>query len=486
MSKVYVYLWFDIEDYVTKESDDLPLTAFKILKKYDVPVSCKIVAEKVLALQENGRSDVITAMSEYDVGFHMSKHSQHPTIYEYLADLDVRSGAKEFLAREGVGFELVKQVFGRTPSCFGHPGSAWAPHVYPALSKLGIPVYLDETSILNLNDQPYWYCGILNLNGANRNFMLFDYTFEDPRGVEALKKKFKTIHSRLQRKNGGAVSILFHLHTSINKKFWDEVNFGNGQNRSEEEYERPPAQPPEITRRAWEAFDELIRHISQFKDVEFITATSAAKLYDRASPKTLDKKQLRDVAKHFTHSTDYLRDDGIVLSPAEGLNAITKALTTYAASGRIPEQIELQEPLGPMTPFRSKGKRKLQSKDLIVAAESVLNHMNAEGCIPSSINVGQSGILSPEDFLATASKLLNKLLSNQRLPETITVTKSDRPNLRYINESSFQKACKWKVLPSGFKAPKILEQIKLQAWTLKPATIKTQDLSSSTSANLPA
>ncbi len=94
-----VYVWFDIEDYVTKESHELPLRAFEILRKYNIPVTCKIVAEKARSLVENGRKDVVQEISENDIGNHLDTHSRHPTLYEYLADLDVRSGSKEFLAR---------------------------------------------------------------------------------------------------------------------------------------------------------------------------------------------------------------------------------------------------------------------------------------------------------------------------------------------------------------------------------------------------
>jgi peptidoglycan/xylan/chitin deacetylase (PgdA/CDA1 family) len=217
MTPIYVYIWFDIEDYVTRESDELPLIAFRILEKYGVPVTCKIVAEKIRRLEENGRRDVISAISRYDVGYHLDTHSQHPTLYEYLGHLDILSGAEQFLTREAVGVEKVRGTFSRDPSCFGHPGLAWAPHVYPALAKMRIPVYLDETAILNLDNQPYWYCGVLNLNGANKNFVSFDYTFERADGVEVLKRRFKRIHSALRKKGGGAISVLFHLHTSINR-----------------------------------------------------------------------------------------------------------------------------------------------------------------------------------------------------------------------------------------------------------------------------
>lgn len=50
-------------------------------------------------------------------------------------------------------------------------------------------------------------------------------------------------HNRLQKKEAGAVSVLFHLHTPLNRKFWDEVNFGGGRNTPKENYKRPPQQP---------------------------------------------------------------------------------------------------------------------------------------------------------------------------------------------------------------------------------------------------
>jgi hypothetical protein len=55
------------------------------------------------------------------------------------------------------------------------------------------------------------------------------------------------------------------------------------------------------------------------------------------------------------------------------------------------------------------------------------------------------------------------------LPEEIIRLTGKPPNQKYISPSKFRKACRWIVLPRDFKAPKIVEQIKLQAWTLKSA-----------------
>ena len=464
MNPIYVYVWFDIEDYVTKEADDLPLVAFKILDKYGVPVTCKIVAEKVRRLDENGRSDVISAIARYDVGFHLDKHSQHPTLYEYLNDLNVMAGSDQFTAHEGAGFEKVKQTFARTPSCFGHPGPTWAPQVYPALAKWNVPVYLDETSILNVDNQPYWFCGVLNLNGANRNFICLDYTFEQEDGLEVLTRKFKEIHTRLEKKGGGAVSILFHLHTAINRKFWDEVNFGDGKNRAKEDYVRPPAQPAEITQRTWSNLEELVKYISSFENVKFITATDAARIYQPQHPLSLNRAQLIDVAKHFQKSSSFMTLNGTTISPAEAFYAVCRALIDQPSSN-----LELVEPLGPAASFRSKGKKSLNSKDLLAAARETLDHINRQNRLPTSVSVGEAAQLSPQDFLATACRLLPTHLSGKPLPERINVTTTGPPNQKYINAANFKKACKWNILPRDFKGPKILEQIRLQAWTLKPA-----------------
>lgn len=470
MPAVYVYLWFDIEDYVTDQSDNLPLTAFQILRRYNVPVTCKIVAEKIRALQANGRGEVIKAISEYDVGYHLDTHSRHPTLYEYLADLDVCAGAKEFLTRESDGYAFVKDIVGKRPSCFGHPGPTWAPHVYPALSELGIFVYLDESSILNLDNEPYWYGGLFNLNGANRNFIVFDYTFEDPNGINVLKERFHEIYNRLEKK-GGAVSILFHLHTLINRKFWDEVNFGNGKDRERQEYERPPAQAPEVTKRGWENFEELIRFITAFKSVKFITATDAPKIYQRQRPHSLGKSELRLIAKHFGSSTDYFNSETLVLSPSEAFYVIVKALAEWGSTGKVPEQVETMDLLGPLASFRSRGKRRLKTKDLVDSAGIILKSICVEGYVPSRIDVGDNSELSPQDFLTTASRLLDKMLSNRKAPQVANLSKGKPPNVRYVSAANFKKACAWKVLPRNFEAPKILEQIKLQAWTLKPARL---------------
>jgi len=469
MSKVYVYLWFDIEDYVTKEADDPTLIFLNILRKQKVPVTCKLVAEEVRALVERGRTDVLSAISECDVGYHSDTHSQHPTVWEYLAERDLSSGAKEFLSREEGGVQLIREVFHRVPTCYGHPGVMWAPHVYPALCSMGISMYLDETKILNLNNEPYWYCGMLNLNGAGRNLIYFDYSFEKPDGIVALKSKVRRIYKRLSKStDGGAVSICLHPHTAVNKTTWDIVNFARGENRAKEEYERPPAQPEAVTKRAYKDFDEFIRYISSFENVQWITAKDALEIYRSPERIVLDREELMQVAKHFLSSSKYLKTHHTYLSPAEGFYLIAKFLGEYADSNMLPTQMEVKQPLGPAEPFKSKGALKLSTRDLLASSKAASTYMTSEKMIPSSLKVGNSAELSPHDFLSTACKLVIAIRSGH-VPERVTLKKGSRPLLSCLKRAAFEKDCRWIVLPRRFAAPKIFEQACLQAWTLKPA-----------------
>jgi len=467
---VYVYLWFDIEDYVTRESDGLVLTALEILRKYKIPVTCKVVAEKTRALLANGRNDVISAISKCDVGYHLNTHSRHPTVYEYMANENVVEGAADFYTRERSGLQLVKRTFKASPSCFGHPGRAWAPHFYPALKRMGIPVYLDETAILNVDNAPYWYCGVLNLNGANENFILFDRSFEDPEGVIKVKARFKRIHDNL-KESGGLVSILFHLHTAINKKFWDEVNFGKGKNRSPEEYVRPPPQPAYVTERAWEDFDELMRYVSSFEDVRFITARDAETMYKRPHVVGVNLGELRAIAESSRRGIDCVICGGKTFSPAQAFYTVIMALKEYRESGSIPSRLTVREPLGPVEASVSNvgGETEIPKERLLAACALAADFIDTKGYMPGSLRLAKRVRLTPADFLTTASSALSTLLGTGVMPVLVPLLEGKLLATRHVDEESFRMACKWNVLPPRFSAPRILEQIKLQTWTLVPA-----------------
>ena len=467
MPSILVYLWFDVEDYVTPRSDDPPKKIIEILTRNSVNATFKVNAEKIRALGTRQRADVINALATADIGYHLDTHSRHPTLYEYLGDKDLRTGAGEFFEREHEGYVYVRNTLGQSPSCFGHPGPTWTPHVYPAMSRMGIPVYLDETPILNLENSPYYFCNVLNLNGANSNFILLDYFFERPDGLKRIKKRFNQIYSK-SRTNGGVVSILLHPHTIVNRKFWDEVNFARGRNPSKDEYVMPPQQPEETTRRAYRDIEEFVKYLNSFPEVKFITARDAVSIFgDTSKDFKLDFETIRNLARRTTRNIQHQKIDGMYISPAQIFSLMSAAAASYAETGTLPKKITARTPLGPLANGKSKGSRTILTRNLLAISKSVVDTLDREGYILNEIFVDKA-TLSPEDYLATVCSLLLSI-ADGKLPKRVRVKKGNFTEGKYVNKMAVKKACHWIMLPEHFEAPRLLQQILLQTWTLKPA-----------------
>ena len=127
-AKVRVILWFDTEDYLLPADDDATLRLARLLSERNIRATFKLVGEKARVLEKRERKDVIEALRKHDIGFHANFHSVHPTPSEYLADCGWADGVAEFVRRERQGAADVRRILGvEALSCYGQPGSSWAP-----------------------------------------------------------------------------------------------------------------------------------------------------------------------------------------------------------------------------------------------------------------------------------------------------------------------------------------------------------------------
>src|SRR3954453_22182775 len=160
---VYVVLWFDTEDYVLPASDDAALAVADWLTAEGVPATFKVVGEKARTLEKRGRQDVIAALKRHEIGYHSNYHSVQPTPAQYLAPLGWDDGVTEFDRRERPGYDDVKRILGKAPTCYGQPGSSWGPQSFGAMRAWGMDVYLDDGSHVQLDRRPFYYGGALTL-----------------------------------------------------------------------------------------------------------------------------------------------------------------------------------------------------------------------------------------------------------------------------------------------------------------------------------
>ena len=245
---VYVVLWFDTEDYIEPAADDAALRIATELDKLGVRATFKVVGEKARVLESRGRFDVIRAMGRHDIGYHSNFHSIQPTPALYLRGMGWLDGAAEFERRERPGVEDVRRIFGATPSCYGQPGSSWAPQTFRALLRLGIPVYLDEGEHVGIGEQPFWFGGMLNVFNMGRYQLRA--SLEDESALPQAFDRFDHAAEQLEANGGGVVSIYYHPTEFVTTAFWD-LNFAKGANPERADWKKPPRRTAEESERCY-------------------------------------------------------------------------------------------------------------------------------------------------------------------------------------------------------------------------------------------
>jgi hypothetical protein len=461
---VYVTFWFDTEDYILPQADDAAKRLAEMFIKRHVKATFKIVGEKARVLEERGRDDVIAALANNEIGYHSTFHSVHPTPSEYSRDLDWHEGVSEFIRREGVGLETVRRVFGVNPACYGQPGGSWTPESYAALAAFDIPVYLDVTSHVNLNNRPFRYCGVLTVLELGDCVMRTGWADDDVRQACA---KFDRVHEKLTKEGGGIISIYYHPCEFVHRQFWDGVNFAHGANPPRSEWKLPPLKSPEEQEQAFHAFETYLDHIVNHPKVRLVTAREIPSLYpDRVYSHPLTRTDIQTVAKAFQKQLSYVPLEGKIVSAEEGLLALAHFVAGID-NDHQPEEVTLDFAYGPASaPQRFVKKGMLRWDAIQQAAREVLDIVHATKQLPSLIWVAGEP-MRPEDFAMT----LASMVAAERYSGEIPIQQGELKAKQYVADDS-PRLWGWVIFPKGFKAPRMMEIAKLQAWTIKPAVLR--------------
>ncbi|MCX5643274.1 MAG: hypothetical protein NTZ17_01110 [Phycisphaerae bacterium] len=467
---VYVTFWFDTEDFILPQADDAAKRLAEMFTKRGVQATFKIVGEKAKVLQERGRDDVILALAKNDVAYHSTYHSVHPTPAEYTRDLSWQEGVSEFIRREGVGLETVRRVFGVNASCYGQPGSSWTPQSYAALRAWGIPLYLDVTSQVNLNDRPFWYGGVLTILELGDCVMRTGWTDDE---VKQACAKFDRVSQRLAQEGGGIISIYYHPCEFVHRQFWDGVNFSHGANPPRSEWKLPPTKPPEEQEQAFKAFEAFLDHIVHHAGVQLVTAREIPALYiDRVYASPLTRADVRAIAEAFQKRLSYVELGTRIVSAAEGLSA----LAHFVADGNGDaggDKVAVEFAFGPAsTPPRFVPEGACRWEAIRQAAQELIAIIHQTQQLPSVVWVaGQP--LCPEDFAAT---IASAVASDQHSGD-VPLRRAELEAKRFVADDS-PRLWGWVIFPEGFSAPRMMELAKLQAWTIKPAMLRKSMLPS--------
>jgi hypothetical protein len=467
-AKIYVILWFDTEDYILPASDDAALHVADFLTQEQVRATFKIVGEKARTLERRKRTDVIEALKKHEIGYHSNFHSTQPSPALYLSSLGWDEGVAEFDRRERPGYDDIKRIFGVAPSCYGQPGSSWGPQVYGAMRRWGMPVYLDAGDHVRLDDKPCYYGGVLTLY---KLAYVLRTGLGGPKDLTEAEDRFVKAREKLHAEGGGIVSIYYHPCEFVHKEFWDGVNFRNGANPPREQWQLPPTKTPEESQAAYDNFESYVRFMKHFPDVQFITATEAAKLYrDTAHGHKFTLADVKVLAADVKEGVTFQRHDDYALSASE----VFQLLNQYVAQksgGQEPQPLECAAtPYGPSSPVPVLTEPVTTDwSQFSRTTADVAGYMRRHGRIPTTVWLGSTAV-PPESYLVALAHVAGDLVEGKPAPERIEV----KPAKLAIADNVAEDASRlwgWIIFPKGFRAPAMMELAKRQAWTLKPAIL---------------
>jgi len=469
---IYVTLWFDTEDYILPQDDEATKRLAEMLTRLGVRATFKVVGEKARVLEHRGRRDVIAALKRHDIGYHSNTHSQQPTIAVYLQNAGWDDGRAEFYRREVQGVRDIERIFGVKPVAYGQPGSAWAPQTYPALRDMGIGMYLDEGNHVGIDDQPFYYGGMLNVFRMRSN--LARMALSGGASLANGTSTFTKAYEQLRTKGGGTISIYYHPNEWVHTEFWDGVNFRRGANPDRAEWKLPGTRPAAETEEAFHDFDQYIRFIKAQPGVRFVTATELKAIYaDKAMTRNFRQEDLLRFARSAQKDITFQRLDGYTLSAADVFGLLTDAMAAFIERNEWPSATQVRALYGPARVYApSTGGTRSSSFRWSAFAQAVRDtsdYCRTSHRVPDEIWIGAESI-SPADYLATLAATFEDLASG-KTPSDVIRREGHYTADRYVAEDS-PALWGWVIFPEGFHAPRIMELARLQAWTLKPAVFQ--------------
>ncbi len=469
---VLVTLWFDEEDYILPQDDDATKRLAEMLTRLGIRATFKIVGEKARVLEQRGRKDVIAALQPHEIGYHSNTHSQQPTPAVYLQHAGWLEGTAEFLRREGQGAKDVARITGHPPLAYGQPGSSWGPQSYPALRAMGIHLYLDEADQVGIDDQPFYYGGMLNVFKMHSTLARME--LKGGTSLEEGKATFTKAADIVRARGGGTVSIYYHPSEWVHAEFWDAVNFSHGANPPRSEWKKPGLRPASETEQAFADFEAYMRFIKAQPGVRFVTASELMSAYaDRALRRTFTRDDLRGIAQAVQKEQSFQVMDGCAISVADAFVLLTNALGAFGETGAIPQVSRLVSVDGPAKAYEPSAgpetPREIPWEAFLRTTQDVRRFLTRSGRVPDEVWVGSSS-LSPADYLATLGSAAEAVLAGGHPPVTIQRRTGTFTADHYVAPDS-QDLWGWVIFPDGFHAPELMALARLQAWTLKPALL---------------
>lgn len=462
MATRHVLFWFDVEDCTVPQSDDCARRIAEIFSARGQRATMKLVGHKCRVLRERVRYTVIDALSRHAIGFHSDMHGGRPQPAEYMAPHDWLDGQREFEARERRGVDEIEAMFGVTPCTYGQPGSNWSPQVFPVLRAWGIPTYVSGFGYVGLHAQPFRYGGMVNtsrMSGTDRRGRPAQHYFGlgfDVGTDEAEARHhaaFDASYDLLE--DGGMISIGYHPCQLVLEEWFST-------------FLKPRAQ----TLAGFERLDALLGWVLDHPEVECITAEDLPRLYpDRAQGRVFSADELRELALAVGQEVYFQEFDGMALSAAELFGMFTRFLAQAIREGTVPAGAVCEHLDGPAArQFIDCDWFEADPEEFCETVLDVADFLALHGRLPDLIEADAWDLGVPEWFCC-AAQMVAHLVEGGDLDTTVATSLARLRINEHVSDEAARNSWGGVMHYEGFDGSKLLEQAKLQAWTLKPAIL---------------
>ncbi len=466
----WVTVVFDVEDYTTPASegiDDIPLWLAETMTAEGVKGTFFVIGEKARSLELRGRTDVIAAMAQHDIGSHTSRGSIHPTVTEQLESAGWDDGVALMREQEAKGIEDLERIFGVPVSALARHGGSYGPQLVTALGELGKGYVYSPISLPGHN--AVWFCNTLNFHGEYGGFD--NYYFRD----ELFEPVFDSLKARFDEDIAGIdVLNFFACHPCKVRtiQFWD-FNYYHGANPDSADWRTPEMRPLESMETARENFRRLMVYLKERDDIRIVGYRELMERFS-SQPESVRRSVLEEAAARVLAERRAVIHDRF--SPADIFAALVLSIREHARSGRLPGRVERTSPLGPKEmPVEDPGIERVSREQAIVLAREAVEFMSTEGSLPQWLTVDGARI-GTGSLLSLYSELFLDMSAGEE-QEFYGVTSFEAWPKEYDAEIVRRvESCKdWPVHRTDLDMRQIVEFTRLQLWTLKPALESRSD-----------
>jgi hypothetical protein len=466
---MYIYVCFDVEDLVHPDSDDIVRDVAEMLADDGIVASMCVVGEKARLWERRGRTDVIAAVRQHDVGLHTDHHSVHPNVAEYLAGKGWIDGVAEAVRQEGRGARDLARIFGTYPSTWGTGGSSWGPQIPSATQQMGIPSNIYSYARSG-GSGACWFAGQLCFH----DFVEFpgseDAYCDDGDFEIALPILLQQVED-FQRRGYSCLGLFAAHPTRLRYTvFWDALNYVDAEQTDPREYRFAPRRDDGGYRTG---LRNLRRTILAVRDLPGVEIISTRALNNRFAPQTtpIAWTDLRRLART-TADGDSIVTENPLVSPAQTLDVLARAVLRRAESSSAISHMLLRQVLGPVEQPPILEEPMTVSVEVGMATcRELLRYIDETRHLPQALTVEGTPV-GPAPLLGAIAFAFLQLDEGRPLDWITLQPGAEEPAIAdELAEQIYREFLNWPPHPPDLRLDGLALHTRLQCWSLKPAVL---------------